>query len=397
MDWNEKGIRLKLRDIPSPVHFEWWKFDPDTARMLRKRYLGEKTDAEPDVVLLDGVRVRTAQRQIEGILLSDAPADELWIKNAQGHWIVKVSDVLGRESVKLRIQQVYQPEELYRILMERVQPFDAETWEKLGGELLRLGLRDRAAQAFNMCELLRHPEMLEGQVYRDLVRLRSRMEDLTFRKTVFDVQEQFLAGRYSEALEIVDRIERSVKDEEIVRELRRIRTELLQLRDQSREDQIIAEWGRLLEARLRMRAFEKGTGYREAAEYVQHQLLNDVQRAVSDRFGITRGDPSARLVWDRRSPQVVWKHAYGDASWLVERPELGAPAAWWDATDDEGRFRLLKGLAIEKHFVVLRVVRKNCPTCGGTGAVDRTAHPRSTAGICPSCLGLKHERTVFYR
>jgi hypothetical protein len=397
IDWNAKGLTLRLKDVPKPVFFEWWKLDPATAEALQRRYLG-KTEGPADPGLtLEGVRVRTANRVVEGVPIPDAPPDELRIRNAEGVWTFKLADVLSKETVRLRLTQVYTPNELYKILLDRLQPVEPVEWDKLAAELIRIGLPDRAEPVIRIGELLRRPELPEGKLYRDLVKLRERLDDLSLKKSVFQVQEQFLAGRYQESIEAVESLEKAVTDEALLADLRRVRTELQMLRDQSRDEQIIAEWFRTIDILLRSRAFDRAVSYRDAAEYVKSRMADEVLKAVSDRFGITKGDGSAKIVWEGRSPKVILKHSYGEASWVVARPELGNVEPWWTAADDAARYAVLKGLAIETHFRVVRVGEKNCPTCGGEGAVDRAKYPNVLAGVCPSCRGLKHERTVFYR
>ncbi|MBI2900863.1 MAG: hypothetical protein HYY17_11820 [Planctomycetes bacterium] len=397
VDWDEKGIRVKLKDVPAPVTYEWWKLDPESAQALKKRYLGKIETPAEEGVTLDGVRVKTATRTVEGVVVPEGPPDEIRIKNAEGTWVFKLADVVSKEPVKLRIHQVYGAEELYRILMDRVRPSEAEEWDRLGAELIRAGLRDRAVHAFNMGELLRRAEFPEGRLLRDILRLRERLEDIALRRSVLDVQERFLSGRYQEAIDLIDLLEPGIKDAAALREVRRIRTELLQLRDQSREETIVAEWARAMDSHLRLKAYDPAVGFEDATAYVRQTLGNDVLRSVNERLNITRGDTSARIVWERRSARAVFKHAYGDASWIVVRPELGSAHSWWASADAAAKFRLLKGVAIEALLSVVRIAEKNCPTCGGTGAVDPSRFPEAAAGICPTCRGLKHERTVFYR
>lgn len=396
VDWNERGIRVRMKDVPQPVFFEWYKLDPGHADTLKKRYLGKAETPAEEGVTIEGVRIRTSKETVEGVVL-ESPPDEIKIKNAADIFVFKVADVVSQEKVRLRVNQVYTGEELEKILLQRMPPVDAEDWDKLGAELLKLGHGDRARQAFNLAEYLRRPELPEGQVYRDLVTLRRKLEDISLQKSIYQVQEVFLAGQYDEALLKVDALERAVRDEALLKDLRRLRTELQQLRDQSREEQIVAEWTRMTEVLIRTKAFDRMLGYRDAVSYVMNDLPADILKAVNERFHITGGDTSAKLVWEQRSARTANKHSYQNGSWLIERAELGAPETWWAAADDASRFRVLKGVAIEKHCIVLRVVEKNCPTCGGTGTVDRAKYPHATLGICPSCLGLKHERTVFYR
>ena len=87
----------------------------------------------------------------------------------------------------------------------------------------------------------------------------------------------------------------------------------------------------------------------------------------------------------------------GNATWIVERPERGDPAAWWVDASDGDRFALLMGLVVEKHFEVKRIHHKNCPTCGGDGTVDEAKYPDKPAAQCPACYFLAKQRVVIYR
>ncbi|MDP6959762.1 MAG: hypothetical protein QF645_13230, partial [Planctomycetota bacterium] len=39
--WNEEGIRLKLEGISSSIYFSWSQLDPQCAKRLRRKFLGE--------------------------------------------------------------------------------------------------------------------------------------------------------------------------------------------------------------------------------------------------------------------------------------------------------------------------------------------------------------------
>lgn len=388
-----EGVTLRLGGLPKPVTFRWWQLDPEDAAALRERFLGKAAAPAPETFAVAGVRLRTLDNKVvEGVLLPHAPPLELWVKNAEGKFVFRVDAVASREDVLLEPRKVYTPDEMLQVLVGRIRPGSPEDYDRLGAELLRARLRERAVAAFRTAELLRHPEWPEARLYRELVRLRDRLEGLALRKIVFDAQEACLAGDYDGALAQMDAVEKDLeraRGEEVLREVRRLRAELQEFRGRARDDRIVREWRRAFEGFLKERALDRALSFAEARAFVEERLLAEVLEHVRRRFNFSPDDPAARLAWDRRGPELLAKHGYDEASWIVLRAEAGAPDAWWSGASDAARYRLLKGLAVEKHFRVLRAESKSCGTCGGTGLAE--------SAVCPACAGLKHQRVLIYR
>jgi hypothetical protein len=249
------GVTLKLPGVPKPVKFPWWQLDPADAARLRG---GEGAGPIPAAAEFSvaGVRVRlTDGRAVDGVLMPGAPANEVWIRNAEGKHVLPAGQVASREDVRLELRQVYGADEIATILTGRIKPSTAEEFDRLGAELQRAKLQERAMAAFRMAELLRHPEWPEAAVASELVKLRDRIEDLAVRRAIYQAQESWLSGDYDAALAKMDQVEAGVgaapEAEGVRNELRRLRALIQDLRGRARDEGIVREGWRAAEALLK--------------------------------------------------------------------------------------------------------------------------------------------------
>lgn len=381
--------------MPRPVRFPWWQLDPVDAARLRDRALPVPAPGPSADVTVAGLRVRTTDgRVFEGVPVPGAPAKELWLRNAEGRFVVPLDSVASQEEARFELARVYGPDEVFQILVGRLRPATAEQYDRLGAELLRAKLKERALAAFRTAELLRHPDWPESRLHADLVRLRDRLETLAVRRAVFEAEEGCLAGDYDRALAHLDEVEKGLAGapagEGVLEELRRLRTQLHALRGIARDERIVQEGYRSIEAFLKSRAMDRALPWAAAKAYVEDRMSAEFLEHLRWRFNFTPGDPTVRQAWDRRPADLMYKHSWDDASWLALRPEARDPETWWAAAPDLARYGALKGLFVEKHLRVLAAESKSCGACGGSGQ-------EAAGSVCPSCLGVKSQRVVIYR
>jgi hypothetical protein len=389
-----EGVTLRLDGLPRPVKFRWSELDPEDAQSLRGREEGRRLE-RPGELTVPGLRVRTLGDQVvEGIVLPGSPSNELWLKNAQGRVALPLETIASREEVPLELRQVYAGGELLDVLTGRLKPTSPQDYDRLGAELLRARLRERAMAAFKTAELLRHPDWPEARIYSEMVKLRDRIDDIALQKSVFEAQERYLAGDYESALAQIEPIRASLVEQgrlpDLVAELDRLRTQILELRGYARDEQIVQEGYRVIEALLKARALDPSPAWADSKAYVQERMMDEVLDLIRARFNFSPEDAAAKRAWDRRPAETVLKHDCGEASWWFLRPDRCAPEAWWAAASGTARYRLLKGLFIEKNLIGIRKDEKSCGVCGGLG--------QDEAGTrCAFCQGLKILRVLLYR
>jgi len=391
------GISLRLSGIPQPLKFRWWQLAAEDAARLRDTHLAKSVAvAVEGEFLVPGLRVRTVDDKVyEGVAADGAPPGQLWIKNAEGKFVIRVDSILAREEIKVDLARAYSPDEVVGILVGRIKPRTAEDYDLLGAQLLRAKLQARAVSAFKVAELLRHPESPEARMVGELVKLREQIDDLTVRKAVFQAEEQALAGEYDAAIAQVEVVEKLLAGSPAaLEELKRVRTQLQEFRGMARDERIVMEGYRASEALLKTKAMDRSLSYAHARSWVEQKLPAELVEHLRVKFNFSPDDATVQRVWDRRPADAMMKHSYDGASWVVMKPDLREPEAWWKATDDRTRYNLLKGLFIEKNLTVLRAEQKSCGVCGGTGLLEQKD---STNAMCPSCQGLKGYRVLIYR
>jgi len=346
--------------------------------------------------LISGLRVRTVDDKVyEGVPVDGAPFGQLWLKNADGKYVIRIETILTRDEIKVDLARAYSPDEVVGILVGRIKPRSAEDYDQLGAQLLRAKLQARAVAAFKVAEMLRHPESPEARMVGELVKLRERIDDLAVRKAVFQAEEQALAGEYDAAIAKVEEIEKMLAGHpDALAELQRVRTQLQEFRGMARDERIVAEGYRAAEALLKIKAMDHAVPFADARAWAELKLPAELTEHLRLKFNFSPDDPTVQRVWERRPAEGLLKHDFNGASWVVLRPELRAPQDWWVSTDDRTRYDLLKGLYIEKNLSVIRTELKSCGVCGGTGQIERRAEPNA---VCPSCMGLKGTRVLIYR
>lgn len=398
-----EGVVLKLEGLPRPVRFRWWQIAPEDAARIREARLGKgapESVPAPGGLLIPGLRIRTREgKSIEGFPEAGAPAGKLWIKSVEGRHVIEMDSVTSREEIQIDLVRVYTPDEAVSILVGRLRPQTPEDYDKLGSELLRAKLEARAQSAFKMAGVLRNPERPEARLARVLIRLRERLDDLAVRKSVFSTEERALAGDYDAALEELEALEKLLAgNPEALEELRRVRGELQSLRGRARDDRILDEAWRTIEAMTKTHALDRSLTMAAGKAWALERLPVALLEHLRVKFNFSPEDPALRLLWERRPEGPVFKHAYDDATWVVMRPELRDPEPWWAQADDAARHALLMGWFVERHLQVKRVEEKSCARCGGTGRVETVTDAAVPApALCGSCQGLKSSRVLIYR
>lgn len=387
------GASLRLSGIPQAIKFRWWQIGAEDAARLRERRPGTTPTPNESEFLVSGWRIKTVDDKVyEGVQVDGAPAGQLWLKNADGKYVIRLETIMTRDEIKVDLTRAYTPEEVVGILVGRIKPRSAEDYDNLGAQLLRAKLQSRAVAAFRVAELLRHPESPEARMVGELIKLRERVDDLAVRKAVFQAEEQALTGEYDAAIAKVEEIEKLLTGHpQALEELRRVRTQLQEFRGMARDERIVAEGYRGAESLLKLKAMDRSVSFADARAWAETKLPAELQQHLRVKFNFSPDDVTVERVWEKRPAETLLKHAYDSSSWVVLRPELRSAQDWWVATDDRTRYDLLKGLYIEKNLHVLRTELKSCGVCGGTGQVGEPA------AICPSCQGLKGYRVLIYR
>ncbi len=401
--WSDEGIRLKLEGISSSIYFSWSQLEPQCSKRLQRKFLGKgKTSRLGDRV--PGYRVIDRKgidffpvphiEIVEGISVPSSDPAVIRLKTGSRVRIFSRKDLVYIRQVSLDRSEVLTESERVGEVVNRVRPGDEKGWDEVGRELMQMGMKDRAIDAFRRAEVLRRPDLPEGKLYRDLIRIRRSLRLDQLKTEILRAQDFFLEQEFPSVLEILKVVGKAVKDYQVRSEIQRTGKEIRIWWRSSREEQIVVEWGRVIDSLIRSKVADRSITLTDAEAYLRTHLMSDTDRLIRLRFGFVKEDPDPVDLWEERSVADVRKHSFGEGSWVRVRPDLGNPQEWWKNADDSFRVAYLKGLSIESVYRVLWTGKKHCSHCGGKGVVFATG---AQGSVCPTCRGLKIEKILFYR
>lgn len=395
---DDQKIVLREKFTGTAFTWRWEDLHPDSKELLSR---GLPARVEPrEGMTVPGVLVKTKDGKVfEGLELPSDTPGQIVIKMADGRAHVSLADVAAKEAAQVPIERVYTTEEIIRMIYHEMHPVTAEEYDRVARLAVKIRQPELAIRMEQIAEILRAPHFPEHRLFRDLIKLRDAVRDAAIQRLIYETQIAGLAGNYDEVLKRLDDVERGLVEAKLpdryVDEITRMRAEVNVLRSLSIEEQIVHETYRSIEVLLRTKALERNLSYADAVAYARGELGPEALKMVASKFNLKAEDPGLRDIWGRRSPDLRFKHSYGEATWAVEGAERGDRNAWWDGAENTVRYNLLKGVFIEHSGMmkVERTDRKNCPTCGGTGVVE-TRLPTHT---CPGCMGLQRHRILIYR
>jgi tetratricopeptide (TPR) repeat protein len=395
---DRKGIKFRPEGTKVAIRFGWEELAPECAEELKKKYL--RVEPLPKKFALDGVKIITKDgKELKGIIIERFSTDEeIFIKSAQVSKFIKRHEIKEIHKTKLDPLEVYTSEELSKILYDRILPSDAEGYERLAEEFKKLKLEAEAVRAYKLSLALRKEDFPQGRLYKDLLKLRERIANIALKETLYQAQEEYLLGEYEKVLERLNKVQESLIKlplrDEILHELKRIRVELNLLREITKDQKIISEYSRTIDALILAKAISRELSCKEAEWYVENRLKGEVEGLIAHRFNIDK--ESIKIIWEKRSRFGLKKLSYGKASWLLTDPAPKEKERFWETLENNLRFNYLKGLYIQRYMEVVKVLQKNCACCGAKGVI-KVSHQGEKALQCPSCRGKKFFRIIIYR
>ncbi len=395
------GITLKLDYVNGPIKFLWAEIFPEDVEFIKYKYLKEIVKDPPKEYTIPALKLTTNDGKVyEGLELKEAPPTEVWIKNVQGKFVIEKTNIKLKEAIRMELHKVYTEEEIYTLILGKLDPTTPADFEKLAHEFVRAKFPDKAIPLFKIAEVLRNPQYPENALYRDLINLRNNLDDINLKTMIHRIQEQALWSEYDRAIELIDQVERNLinkQDKKLLDEIKRIRGQLYTLRQISKEEQIINEWYRTMEALVRTKAADFKSSFKEAKSYTEMTLKKEIIALIAEKFRLNKEDKSIELIWEARATDISLKHSYDETSWLIESPMIGDPDDFWFKSPPDIRYKFIKGLFIERNMKDVSNDHKNCSTCGGAGKIEREKFNFPTSDRCPSCSGLRQFRILIYK
>jgi hypothetical protein len=198
---DDRGLTLERWDGSGVITIAW-ELIPETHH---SRFRSEVTGASAAEAMLDGVRVITSFRVVEGLMLEEDTAANLYrvkTKESPQPTLIPKHVVLAVEKIKVAESQVYTPEERLQRYMAAVDMADLEQVAKAADFALSLGFPDQALQFYRSA--------------RNLIEARIREVEAS------TLSEDEKNAKYEEINELLKEFDRKVKEIEGAASLKEI-------------------------------------------------------------------------------------------------------------------------------------------------------------------------------
>lgn len=396
-----EGFLLTREGTSTPVLFLWTEIEESEARRLQARIglaaLPPAGAQEGAAYRVRGIRLALEDKRVlAGVEDAALSTDTVLIlKRAEGKIRVPRATIVRQEEADLALADVYTAKEIYDLLLQRYRPRDERQWEAVGLELMQLGQVDKAREVFRVLEILRRRELPVSRFYADIVHLQERLATTEAKVAAFEISRRVLDERYEEALGLLRNVESANHDEALAAEIDRLRSGIEALRERRLEDRLVDEGYTWIRSLLTAKAVDRNVSFAEAAAYADKALAGDAMERLAAQYHLDR--PSVERIWTRRPHLRTFVARYGEGSWIAASPGRSDVEGWWRRESNTARFEYLEARFAEQSMRVVKVSEARCPSCGGQGQVSQPVATAPAGGLCPTCLGAKVWRVVYYR
>ncbi|OHB72493.1 MAG: hypothetical protein A2W23_07200 [Planctomycetes bacterium RBG_16_43_13] len=390
------------------VYIRWSQLDEVERDRLKNTSQDTATGQENKGQLIDGIRIITSYRTVEGILVSEKD-DVMNIKTSRGIEIVPINAIIKKELAKLRPEDVYSPKELVERMAATCKANDSECLIKVAEYARSLKLYDEAKNYITKAKALLTANNPDSE------KLQKKIMELDATIILDEINRLKENADYEKAIDMADKLLAEYPDTAIAKAntdlIKRLQAEADEF--QKNKDKIMAkkvpeEWYKLLESLLGKAAGEKQMS--SAGKYVEGSLEKELLASLMKKFNLPRED--IEKYWDMRDNTKRLSASYGTGSWIVlggsqgmdygggqtMGKKLQTQNEWWGETPNIIKKKWLEAYYAETSQYVKKVSEKkdNCTNCSGKGTVKATRNNQEVDVTCPRCHGVKVTITITY-
>lgn len=408
-----EGFRFLPADKDSPIFLMWSQISAADRERLQGGGTAPDT-AEAD--LIDGVRIITNIRIVEGVVLTENETD-ITLKNAQGTPIIAKSAILKRLLIKIKKLSIYTP-------LELLQAKESELPMKNPDSLIILGSYARELKQYN--EALKYFERAvemdpskQAQVVQLLESLQTEMRESDAADILAEIQKLERSAKFDEAEALCAKLTDEYAETHTAKGnkgiLDRIKEEgkkYRENRDKFLEQKVVERWKALISSAVGKYSSSSVT-FDEAAKYVGDSMDKEIVDQIAKQFSIN--DQEVVAYWGKR-PNQPQSAGYDSGSWIVgggttgsdyqgsdipqnEIRMLQSDLEWWKSASSTTRKKWLTAYYADTSSNIKKLEKKNdtkCSQCRGEGAVPADRGGKRVNVICPRCHGVKNDITITY-
>lgn len=443
---NADGFKLEKWDGSGVVAVRWTQ----VSEADRTRLQAGAADAAQAIKLIDGIRVVTATRIVEGVLVKE-DSTNLHVKTRDSKTPIQIpiSAILAREKIRLPEIDIYTPEERLELKAQSIDPRNPDHLLDLAEFARGLGFADKSREYLNQA-LAVAPEDRKAAIERMIKEVDGKKALDEINRLIESAKFEDAATRADAWLQEYEGTEIAKKNADLVDRIRKEAEEFQKNRDKVLGRKVVDQFPKLVQKYLKeyaeldkidnaMRKAEKAseTAIKELKakyeitdeDFSKWWTAAEKERANRKRrvsFGtgtwiVNNGQDGG---WDsedtRTSPQDQGgrnplddlARQFGQGGFPGQggqnrppkknqpdpRKKIQTRQEWWETNSPATRAEFLEAYwASETEWVKKdKSVEKKCPNCNGTGYLKSLRGNKYVDIVCPRCHTVGKEIDITY-
>lgn len=408
---DDQGFRFALSGDDRVVYLKW----SQVCLRDRNRLLG-RGEERSGPNLIDGVRIITASRIYEGVLLKEDETD-LTLKNVGG--IVKVPKVAveRRLAVKIAGADIYSSLELLKAKESELPAGNPDSLLVLAQYARSLKLYSEAVDYLE--KALEADPSREQAIAPLLESLQKEIQEDGAIALMKEINTLMTSGNYAEAEQLATKLMTDFASTSIVKanaglveKIKAEGAEFLKNREKVLPKKVADLWKSLMKDLIGRRT-SSTADLAESGSYVAEKLDDEIIRQIAKQCNIASEE--VVTFWEKREMKDQTA-SYGSGSWLVgggrtgydyegnipeeERRLLQTDAEWWKSASSSVRREWLTSYYVETskyQKVVQKKTDTKCSGCAGKGRVSAVRGGNKVDVICPRCHDAKNDIVIIFQ
>lgn len=428
---DNEGFKIQPWDLTGVLYIRWAQLtELEKARI--QNILNPSSKEAPKEQYIDGVLIVTRARTLEGIIIKEDKND-LILKTVTGEHKIPINGILSRTPIKLRPNELYNPQELLEIRARQLNENNPDKLIELANYAKSLRLYREAKDYLSKAKT-KIPPAREGEVSEMIAKLDKEIMEMDATALLEEVNKLLKSNEFDEAYELAEKLLKDFPDSEVAKannnlpqKVKAEEEEYKKNRDKILAQKVPERWYRILDGLLVKAAKEEKMS--SASRYVEGKADGEIVQALSKEFNITKDE--IEKYWGMRDSKKKIVASFGLGSWIAlggsegmdyqpsgRRQPLGVDPKtgqflyqnepqgkrlqtrdeWWQSSNSTTRKEWLKAYYAgnSQYIKVVEQKKVKCSYCKGEGKVDETREGQNISVICPRCHGVKDDLTIIF-
>lgn len=320
---NADGFKLEKWDGSGVVAIKWTQIsDADRARLQK-----EAADATQAIKMIDGIRVVTATRIVEGVLVKEEPTNlHVKTKDSKTPIQIPISAILAREKIKLPELDIYTPEERLELKAQSIDSKNPDHLLDLAEFARGLGFADKSREYLNQALAVAPEDRKEA--------IQLMIKEVDGKKALDEIDRLIENAKFEDAatkaetwLQDFEGTDIAKKNSDIVDRIRKEAEEFQKNRDKVLGKKVVEQFPKLVQNYLKEYAkLDKIDNAMRNAEKASETAIKELKT----KYDITDEDFSKWWTAAEKDRSMKKRRvSFGTGTWIVSNGQDGG----WDSED----------------------------------------------------------------